>query len=319
MARRTALAFALTLSALAAPAAAQTEVAPTVPARPGPRIDVVFAIDATGSMADEIQQVKQHLWSTANGILQGDPQPDVRFGLVVYRDRQDAEHTRVVPLTRDVDAIHRELMNLQATGGGDYPEDVDAALQLAVDEMNWSDSGARLVFLIGDAPPKSYGVDRRALLERARRAEITFHTVQASGMSGAGGSLFAQIAQLTGGEAEVLTYRQMVAHNGRQRLLLRRGTEVFMSRRPLREAERALSFRELSDRDLIRPAPAAVSRRAAPSRTRRRAHRGRAHPTRASGGAPAPTAAPVEFSDSDIGGIVNREARRAAAAEGVSY
>ena len=67
----------------------------------------------------------------------------------------------------------------EATGGGDYPEDVDAALQLAVDEMNWSDTGARLVFLIGDAPPKNYGVDRDALLERARRAEITFHTVQA--------------------------------------------------------------------------------------------------------------------------------------------
>jgi len=311
------IALALALCALAAPAAAQTarEATPTR----GPKIDVVFAIDATGSMADEIQQVKQHLWSTANGILQGDPQPDVRFGLVVYRDRQDAEHTRVVPLTRDVDAIHRELMSLQATGGGDYPEDVDAALQLAVDEMNWSESGARLVFLIGDAPPKSYGVDRGALLERARRAEITFHTVQASGMSSAGGTLFAQIAQLTGGEAEVLTYRQMVAHNGRQRLLLRRGAEVFMGRRPLRDSERALSFRELRSRNLIRPAPAAVARRASPRRARRRPTRD-GYRSRARGGAPTPAAAaPVEFSDSDIGGIVSREARRAAEAEGVSY
>ncbi len=318
MARRTALALALALATLSAPAAAQ----PTPAQVRGPRIDVVFAIDATGSMADEIQQVKQHLWSTANGILQGDPQPDVRFGLVVYRDRQDAEHTRVVPLTRDVDAIHRELMNLQATGGGDYPEDVDAALQLAVDEMNWSESGARLVFLIGDAPPKSYGVDREALLERARRAEITFHTVQASGMSTQGGALFTQIAQLTGGAAEVLTYRQMVAHNGRQRLLLRRGEEVFMGRRPLREAERALSFRELRSRNLIRPAPAAVARRAAPRRARHRRHRrpARGDAYRSSGGGgSAPAAAPVEFSDSDIGGIVNREARRAAEAEGVSY
>lgn len=317
MARRTALSFALLFGAFAAPAAAQPAAEPPR----GPRIDVVFAIDATGSMADEIQQVKQHLWATANGILQGDPQPDVRFGLVVYRDRGDAEHTRVVPLTRDIDAIHRELMNLRAMGGGDYPEDVDAAIQLAVDEMNWSDTGARLVFLIGDAPAKSYGVDRAALLERARRAEITFHTVQASGMSAQGGSLFTQIAQLTGGEAEILTYRQMIAHGGRQRLLLRRGEAVFMGRRPLREAERALSFRELQARDLIRPAPAAVARRAAPARVRRRAHRrpgAGAVPPR--GAARARTAAaPVEFSDSDIGGIVNREARRAAEAEGVAY
>jgi Mg-chelatase subunit ChlD len=318
MARRTALVFTLALAAFTAPAVAQPPR--ETPAQPrGPRIDVVFAIDATGSMADEIQQVKQHLWSTANGILQGDPQPDVRFGLVVYRDRQDAEHTRVVPLTRDVDAIHRELMNLQATGGGDLAEDVDAALQLAVDEMNWSDTGARMVFLIGDAPAKSYGVDRAALLERARRAEITFHTVQASGMTPAGGALFAQIAQLTGGEAEILTYRQMIAHNGRQRLLLRRGTEVFMGRRPLREAERSLSFRELSSRNLIRPAPAAVARRAAPRRSRRRSVRGSAYRGGGRPSAAAPAAAPVEFSDSDIGGIVNREARRAAEAEGVSY
>ncbi|MBO6938366.1 MAG: VWA domain-containing protein [Deltaproteobacteria bacterium] len=314
MARRSALALALVLGALAAPAAAQ----PGAETLRGPRIDVVFAIDATGSMADEIQQVKQHLWATANGILQGDPQPDVRFGLVVYRDRSDSEHTRVVPLTRDVDAIHRELMNLQATGGGDYPEDVDAALQLAVDEMNWSDTGARLVFLIGDAPPKDYGVDRNGLLERARRAEITFHTVQASGMTPEGGTLFTQIAQLTGGEAEILTYRQMIAHNGRQRLLLRRGEEVFMSRRPLRERERALSFRELRSRNLIQPAPAAVARRAAPARPGRRMTRGRAGGGSPRSAAPA-AAAPVEFSDSDIGGIVNREARRAAEAEGVAY
>ncbi|MAQ14660.1 MAG: hypothetical protein CMN30_07670 [Sandaracinus sp.] len=316
---------ALALTLLAAPSLAQTgtPVPAVTPARaPRPKIDVVFAIDATGSMADEIAQVKEHLWATANGILAGTPTPEVRFGLVIYRDRTDSEHTRVVPLTDDVDAIHTELMGLHASGGGDYEEDVDAALQLAVDEMNWSERGAKLVFLIGDAPAKSYGVDRAALLERARRMEITFHTVQASGMSDAGGQQFAQIAQLTGGEAEILTYREMIAHAGRQRLLLRRGTALYMGRRVLAEDERSLSFRELEGRGLLEPAPPAVSRRmtARPSRVRaprRRAHGGRGVlPARGRAAAPAPAA---DFADSDIGGIVSREAREAAAAEGVAY
>lgn len=278
--------------------------------RPRPRLDVVFAIDATGSMGDEIDQVKTHLWRTANQVMAGQPRPDVRFGLVIYRDRTDAEHTRVVPLTRDVDAIHRELMGIVANGGGDGPEDVDAALELSVRQINWDTSAAHMVFLIGDAPPKPYGLDRGAILEEARRREITFHTVQASGMDAVGARVFEEIAGRTGGVAEVLTYTRDVTYAGTSRVLMNRGADAWISSRSLSDEERGLSFEELRRRRLVERAPAAVTARPAP-----RAAGAYAVEGRASGAAPA-VAAPA---DSDIGGIITREAREAAEERGVAY
>src|SRR3712207_1432776 len=107
-----ALASAGTTAHLPATAHAQQLVRPQAAA---PRIDVVFAIDATGSMGDEIEPVKQQVWSIARSIASGNPQPDVRFGLVVYRDRTDSEHTRMMPLTRNLDAFQQELMRVVAT------------------------------------------------------------------------------------------------------------------------------------------------------------------------------------------------------------
>src|SRR5438045_3253196 len=70
-----------------------------------PRLDVVFAIDTTGSMGDEIDVVKGKLRSMVSEIARGNPRPDVRFGLVAYRDRGDAYVTRPTALTRDIDAV----------------------------------------------------------------------------------------------------------------------------------------------------------------------------------------------------------------------
>ena len=52
-----------------------------------PRVDVVFLLDATGSMGDEIQAVKDRIRAMISAIALGDPAPDVRFGIVAYRDR----------------------------------------------------------------------------------------------------------------------------------------------------------------------------------------------------------------------------------------
>ena len=54
-----------------------------------PRLDVVFLLDATGSMGDEIDAVKEKIQEMISQIAVGDPAPDVRFGIVAYRDRRD--------------------------------------------------------------------------------------------------------------------------------------------------------------------------------------------------------------------------------------
>jgi len=118
-------------------------------------VDVVFALDATGSMSGLIEGAKQKIWSIANEIASAQPRPELRLGLVAYRDRGDAFVTRLTPLTEDLDQIYADLMALAAAGGGDGPESVNQALHEAVTRMAWSDDARalRIVYLVGDAPP----------------------------------------------------------------------------------------------------------------------------------------------------------------------
>ena len=120
-----------------------------------PTVDVVFVLDTTGSMSGLIQTAKDKIWSIARTMASAQPTPDIRIGLVGYRDRGDAYVTRVVDLSSDLDSVYAALMEFQADGGGDGPESVNKALYDAVHGMSWSqDSQAyQVVFLVGDAPP----------------------------------------------------------------------------------------------------------------------------------------------------------------------
>jgi len=65
--------------------------------------------------------------------------------------------TRDFALTTDLDAVFAELASYRAAGGGDTPENVDAALDVVVHKMQWRNDAKKLVFLVGDAPPASRG------------------------------------------------------------------------------------------------------------------------------------------------------------------
>lgn len=120
-----------------------------------PKIDVVFVLDTTGSMSGLIQTAKDKIWSIATTMASAQPTPEIRIGLVAYRDRGDRYVTKVVDLSDDLDSVYAALMDFQADGGGDTPESVNQALYEAVHNISWSqDSQAyQVVFLIGDAPP----------------------------------------------------------------------------------------------------------------------------------------------------------------------
>jgi Mg-chelatase subunit ChlD len=121
------------------------------------RIDVVFAVDTTGSMGGLLDGAKRTVWSIASHIREVDKNADVHVGLVAYKDLGDVYVTKDFPLTSDVDAVFAELSTYTAEGGGDVPEDVDAALDDAVHKMAWRDGAKKMIFLVGDAPPASRG------------------------------------------------------------------------------------------------------------------------------------------------------------------
>jgi len=120
-----------------------------------PKIDVVFVLDTTGSMADLIQTAKEKIWSIATTMASAQQTPDIRIGLVAYRDRSDAYVTKIVDLSDDLDSVYATLMDFAADGGGDTPESVNKALSDAVHQMSWSeqDQAYKVIFLVGDAPP----------------------------------------------------------------------------------------------------------------------------------------------------------------------
>lgn len=154
-----------------------------------PRIDVVFVLDTTGSMSGLIEGAKRKIWSILNSIASGKPTPDIRVGLVAYRDRKDAYVTQKTDLTDNLDAMYEKLMALKAQGGGDTPESVNQALNEAVTKMSWAegDDVLKLVFLVGDAPPHmDYEDDVKypATCKTAAMQAIIINSVQCGSIAG---------------------------------------------------------------------------------------------------------------------------------------
>src|SRR6184192_4743371 len=54
-----------------------------------PRIEVCFVLDTTGSIGGLIEGAKQKIWSIANEMISAKPTPELKLGLVGYRDRGD--------------------------------------------------------------------------------------------------------------------------------------------------------------------------------------------------------------------------------------
>lgn len=175
------------------------------------QLDMVFLIDATGSMADEIGKLTATLHTIAGEVARLPAKPDLCFGLVAYRDKGDAYLMRSYDFTNDLNAFQGVLNQLQASGGGDYPEAMNEALHETVHSLSWRGNGTtRMVFLIADAPPHldyggpQYDDDMVAALGKG----IKIFSVGASGLDKQGEYIQRQMAQYTGGKFVFLTYDQ---------------------------------------------------------------------------------------------------------------
>ncbi len=172
---------------IAAPAWAKAPNAPEAPDTNAAKVDVVFVLDTTGSMGGLIQAAKEKIWAIANTLALAEPAPDIRMGLVGYRDRSDDYVTKSTRLTDDLDAVYTDLMTFNANGGDDAPESVNQALHEAVSKMKWRDSDDtyRVIFLVGDAPPHmDYKDDVKYpdSCKRAVEAGIYVNTIQCGDM-----------------------------------------------------------------------------------------------------------------------------------------
>ncbi|MBL4590569.1 MAG: VWA domain-containing protein [Phycisphaerales bacterium] len=166
-------------------------------------IDVVFVLDTTGSMGGLIDGAKEKIWAIANQIAMADPSPKVRMGLVGYRDRGDKYVTTITQLTDDIDTVYADLMAYQAQGGGDTPESVNEALFQAVERFEWTteENALKLIYLVGDAPPKmgyADDVKYQASCRLAYEQGININTIQCGTMEETR-VVWQEVAQLANG------------------------------------------------------------------------------------------------------------------------
>jgi Mg-chelatase subunit ChlD len=148
-----------------------------------PTMEMVFVLDTTGSMGGLLTGAKQRIWGIVNEVMQASKLSSVKVGLVAYRDRNDQYITQVLPLTEDLDKVYSTLMDYQADGGGDEPENVRRALAEGVAKAGWSQPSAnhaQILFLVGDAPPHDYAdePDTLTTADLAVKQGIIVNTIQ---------------------------------------------------------------------------------------------------------------------------------------------
>ncbi|MFN4081343.1 MAG: carboxypeptidase regulatory-like domain-containing protein [Saprospiraceae bacterium] len=136
------------------------------PCRTPQSADIVWVVDATGSMGDEIEYLKTELLDVIGRVRRQNRDLDLRMGTVFYRDIGDEYLTRSSKLTHRIAETVDFIRKQSAGGGGDTPEAVHSALEEAIYRQPWRDEAvARICFLVLDASPHT----EPEVLERLRK------------------------------------------------------------------------------------------------------------------------------------------------------
>lgn len=116
-------------------------------------IEIMFVIDTTGSMGDEIAYLKAEIDYVISAAKDSNPTSTIKLALLFYRDQGDDYVTKYFDFTTDINKQKSKLSAQSAAGGGDFEEAVDVALDEAV-MKNWSEENTtKLLFHVLDAPP----------------------------------------------------------------------------------------------------------------------------------------------------------------------
>jgi hypothetical protein len=117
------------------------------------QIDVVIALDVSGSMDGLIDSAKQRLWDIVNELGRAQPQPELRMAILSYGNPEYGAQSGYVradlPFTSDLDAVNKTLFEFETNGGDEY---VARVVQTAVNKLAWSsEPGAlRVLFVAGN-------------------------------------------------------------------------------------------------------------------------------------------------------------------------
>jgi len=118
------------------------------------RVEIAFIVDATGSMGDELEFLKEDLKSVIDSVKLENSNLEIYTGTVFYRDEGDEYIVRKSAFTNNLNSTINFINDQSANGGGDFPEAVHTALNEGINNLQWSETAkTRIAFLLLDAPP----------------------------------------------------------------------------------------------------------------------------------------------------------------------
>lgn len=170
-------------------------------------MDIVFTVDATSSMSDEIHFLKSELLDVIDRIEETNEDIQYRTGSVFYRDTRDDYITRVSPLSDTREDVIDFVKEQNASGGGDKPEAVEQALEATL-SLDWDKDALKLVFLILDAPPHEDEVTMKKIRTQIKVAAskgIKLIPITASGIGRETEFLMKFMAMMTNGTYVFIT------------------------------------------------------------------------------------------------------------------
>lgn len=125
---------------------------------PKDKVDIVFAVDTTGSMRNDMKTLRAKWVPELRKQLR--EFKDIRMGLLCYRDYKDDYSLNGLPVkmfnfTSDIDTFVKYLNTpvIRGLEGGDVPEAVYEALYASIYFYKWRDDAQKVIILIGDAEP----------------------------------------------------------------------------------------------------------------------------------------------------------------------
>ncbi|HKL85454.1 MAG TPA: vWA domain-containing protein [Treponemataceae bacterium] len=114
-------------------------------------LDLVLVLDATESMVDDIDEIRESLKPMLEELLP--TYPSWRIALVLYKDYfEDFLVKQACPFTTDLTVFKKALGSFRVQGGRDIPEAVYEGLDGAL-ALDWNPEADKKIILIGDAPP----------------------------------------------------------------------------------------------------------------------------------------------------------------------
>ena len=114
--------------------------------------DILYLVDATGSMGKELQAAKDQVINIAMDLKAKYPKLNFKFGAIFYRDKvvNPKGKNELFDLTDNIQNLKKSISKINPSGGGsDGPEDWVTAYKLSIENIKWR-KGTRLIIHIAD-------------------------------------------------------------------------------------------------------------------------------------------------------------------------